>query len=149
MGAVPVNRKQDVGENEAVSNDELFASSYDELDKGNIILLFPEGKSVHAPKIFPLKKGVGWLVQGYFKKTGRIVSVVPCALNYMKKEKFRSGVLVEFGALLFVRASALTSTANTYDRRSAQSGQRPARREGDRPTDACRQTRERRRACCH
>lgn len=97
MGAVPVKRRQDAETDEKISNDELFASSYAELDAGNIILLFPEGKSGHAPKLFPIKQGVGWLVNGYYKKTGKKIPVVPCALNYMKKEKFRSGVLVQFG----------------------------------------------------
>ena len=74
MGAVPVQRRQD-SENAteadfAKAKDELFGTSFAELDRGNIILLFPEGKSYHDAKRMAIKHGVSSLVNSYFKKTG-------------------------------------------------------------------------------
>jgi glycerol-3-phosphate O-acyltransferase/dihydroxyacetone phosphate acyltransferase len=97
VGAVPVRRSQDLKPGEVANNDELYAATYAELDHGNVVLLFPEGKSYHDSKLQDLKKGVAWLVHGYHKKTGKRVPVVPVAINYFKKDKFRSGVLLEFG----------------------------------------------------
>jgi glycerol-3-phosphate O-acyltransferase/dihydroxyacetone phosphate acyltransferase len=102
VGAVPVFRKQDLPPGVVVDNDALYAATYTELAQGNIVLLFPEGKSYHDCKPQDLKKGVAWLVHGYHQRSGIRVPVIPCAINYFRKDKFRSGVLLEFGAPLFL-----------------------------------------------
>lgn len=76
MGAVPVQRRQDQDQNNASeaefakAKEELFGTSFAELDRGNIILLFPEGKSYHDSKRMAIKHGVSSLVNSYYKKTG-------------------------------------------------------------------------------
>lgn len=99
--AIPVFRRQDVGQDTS-RNNEVFAACHDVLRAGSVIAIFPEGRSHNEPAVVELKTGVSRIVLEAEHKfrTGesRIESrIVPVGLTYDDKGRFRSRVLVHIG----------------------------------------------------
>lgn len=110
VGGVPVMRKQDAAELKSGQNtDELFASSVQELASGDNFIIFPEGTSYTEPHMIPLKTGVAKVALAFQKQTGKPCTIVPVGINYLRKEKFRSAVTIEFGAPIFVTEEQFNS----------------------------------------
>lgn len=103
LGAVPVQRQKDMeGGGNAIDNEDLFASSVEALHDGRALLLFPEGVSYTDSHIQELKTGGARVAQGYLKEHGKHVPIVPCGINYLAKDKFRSHVVIEYGDPLYL-----------------------------------------------
>ncbi|KDQ55712.1 hypothetical protein JAAARDRAFT_195538 [Jaapia argillacea MUCL 33604] len=101
-GNIPVARK---------SSDRrvLFQGTFDALEKGEIVALFPEGTSYTEPRIMQVKDGAAWAALEYTKYmmekssasngkgTKKDVKIIPVAITYTNKSKYRSDVIMEVG----------------------------------------------------
>ncbi|EMD33764.1 hypothetical protein CERSUDRAFT_87104 [Gelatoporia subvermispora B] len=99
-GNIPVDRK---------SKDRLrlFSGTFDALARGQAVALFPEGTSYTEPRIMQVKDGAAWASLEYMKwvmehpekicEGAENVRVIPTAIVYTNKSKYRSQVIMEFG----------------------------------------------------
>jgi glycerol-3-phosphate O-acyltransferase/dihydroxyacetone phosphate acyltransferase len=94
-GNIPVDRK-------SKDRQILFRGTFEALAKGNAVALFPEGTSYTEPRIMQVKDGASWSALEYMKwkevhPKAEDVYMVPAAIVYTNKSKYRSDVIVEFG----------------------------------------------------
>jgi glycerol-3-phosphate O-acyltransferase / dihydroxyacetone phosphate acyltransferase len=82
----------------------LFRGTFDALAKGLAVALFPEGTSYTEPRIMQVKDGAAWAAMEYTAWTeGNLdmaspssVTIVPAAIVYTNKSKYRSDVRICF-----------------------------------------------------
>ncbi len=94
-GNIPVDRK-------SKDRQTLFRGTFDALGKGEAIALFPEGTSYTEPRIMQVKDGAAWASLEYLDwlKTNGIqtpeqdIRVIPVAIVYTNKSKYRSAVSI-------------------------------------------------------
>ncbi len=104
-GNIPVDRKNK-------DRQALFRGTTDALSRGNAVALFPEGTSYTEPRIMQVKEGAAWAALEYTKWTSENpehasqdpLTIVPCAIVYTNKSKYRSYVR-SVGIFQFCRAS--------------------------------------------
>ncbi len=92
-GNIPVDRKNK-------DRQALFRGTIDALSRGNAVALFPEGTSYTEPRIMQVKDGAAWAALEYSKWTRENpehvsqdpLVIVPCAIVYTNKSKYRSYV---------------------------------------------------------
>lgn len=92
-GNIPVDRKNK-------DRQALFRGAVDALTRGNAVALFPEGTSYTEPRIMQVKEGAAWAALEYVKWTSENperasqdpLTIVPCAIVYTNKSKYRSYV---------------------------------------------------------
>lgn len=95
-GNIPVDRK-------SKDRQVLFQGTFDTLARGEAVALFPEGTSYTEPRIMQVKDGAAWAALEYTKWAdergleGPEVKVIPAAIVYTNKSKYRSDVIMEFG----------------------------------------------------
>ncbi|KAJ7213017.1 hypothetical protein GGX14DRAFT_446036 [Mycena pura] len=96
-GNIPVDRK-------SKDRKVLLKGTLEALSKGYAVALFPEGTSYTEPRIMQVKDGAAWAALEYAKMVHehpeghlRPVTVVPAAIVYTNKTKYRSDVIVEYG----------------------------------------------------
>lgn len=97
-GCIPVDRKN---KDRMV----LFKGTFDTLHKDKVVALFPEGTSYTEPRIMQVKDGAAWAALEYAKlqrenpagRGSKGVVIVPVAIVYTNKSKYRSDVLVDYG----------------------------------------------------
>lgn len=137
MHAVPIHRRQDAVEGvaedatdlksapERVDNSAAFDALTAVLKDGAAFAIFPEGISHTRPELAPLKSGAARIVLAA-AADGVPVQIVPCGLNYRRRDRLRSRVLVQYGKPIVVdgaflhawredqhkAAKALTATIN-------------------------------------
>jgi len=100
LGVVPVRRREDHAD-APPSNKMAFERLFEALASGHAIGVFPEGMSHDASQLARLKTGVARIAFGFHDRhAGVRVPVVPCGLNYVTPDRFRSSVLVQFGPAL-------------------------------------------------
>ena len=102
MGAVPVRRRMDHPDG-PLENDTAFAALHQVLLEGRAVGIFPEGLSHLDSQLAPLKTGAARIALGVARKApDRPVYLVPTGLVYFTRHRFRSSVLIQFGAPLRV-----------------------------------------------
>lgn len=95
-GNIPVDRK-------SKDRQVLLQGTFDTLARGEAVALFPEGTSYTEPRIMQVKDGAAWAALEYTKWAdergldGPGVKVIPAAIVYTNKSKYRSDVIMEFG----------------------------------------------------
>ncbi|KAI0047908.1 glycerol-3-phosphate-acyltransferase [Auriscalpium vulgare] len=97
-GNIPVDRK-------SKDRQVLFRGTFDALADGAAVALFPEGTSYTEPRIMQVKDGAAWVALEYTKwakehpeRAAQIpIVIVPSALVYTNKSKYRSSVSTLFG----------------------------------------------------
>ncbi|OBZ70864.1 Glycerol-3-phosphate O-acyltransferase 2 [Grifola frondosa] len=99
-GNIPVDRK-------ATDRQQLFNGTFHALAGGSAVALFPEGTSYTEPHIMQVKDGAAWAALEYTKwakehpdqisKGAERVVIIPAAISYTNKSKYRSQVIMEFG----------------------------------------------------
>ncbi|KAF9650871.1 acyltransferase [Thelephora ganbajun] len=102
-GCIPVDRKN---KDRMV----LFKGTFGTLRDDKVVALFPEGTSYTEPKIMQIKDGAAWAALEYAKlqreqPTGngsKGIVIVPVAIVYTNKSKYRSDVLVDYGKPIVV-----------------------------------------------
>lgn len=102
-GCIPVERK---------SKDRmvLFKGTFDALHNDKVVALFPEGTSYTEPRIMQVKDGAAWAALEYAKlqreqpqgNGSKGIVIVPVAIVYTNKSKYRSDVLVDYGKPIVV-----------------------------------------------
>lgn len=101
IGAVPIYRRNDPGNNtdQAFNNNEdSFIRCYELLAENQTIIIFPEGQSHSDPHINKLKTGAARIALGAKYRNSTAPTIVPVGLTFSRKGKFRSDVLVQYGA---------------------------------------------------
>jgi 1-acyl-sn-glycerol-3-phosphate acyltransferase len=118
--SIPIYRRQDAeGEDSGaqVSPEELarrneatFGRSYDYLDQGGTIMIFPEGTSVSERRLRPLKTGAARIALGAAARHNfsQEVQILPVGINYFDPSSFRSDVLLNVA--LPIRAADYAAT---------------------------------------
>ncbi len=107
MGAVPVKRRMDHPDG-PLDNEATFAALHQVLLEGRAVGIFPEGLSHLDSQLAPLKTGAARIALTVAKKApDRPVMLVPTGLVYFTRHRFRSSVLVQYGAPLRVDAETL------------------------------------------
>lgn len=96
-GNIPVDRK-------ASDKQLLFRGTFRTLAAGEAVALFPEGTSYTEPHIMQVKDGAAWAALEYtkwvkenpdkVKKGAENVMIIPAAIVYTNKSKYRSQVSV-------------------------------------------------------
>ena len=91
IGSIPVTRRLDT--QGVVDYTAFFGACVEALNKGDSIVIFPEGRSLPQPYLAPLKTGPARL---FFmaKEKGINAQIVPVGLNYESGAIFRSSVLI-------------------------------------------------------
>ena len=105
MRVVPLRRSQDeravtdapAAPLTAARNAESFAAIHGALAAGQMVLIFPEGRSWDEPRLAPIKSGAARIALSARDAGVRDVTIVPIGINYERKDGLRSRVLVEVG----------------------------------------------------
>lgn len=90
-GNIPVDRK-------SKDKQGLFSGTFGALHRGEAVALFPEGTSYTEPRIMQVKDGAAWAALEYTKWLaenniqGGEVRIIPAAIVYTNKSKYRSDV---------------------------------------------------------
>ena len=100
MGAVPIRRRKDQAEGK-LDNHDAFEALYEVLTQGGAMGIFPEGISHNGTQLSELKTGAARIALA-MKERGINVQLVPCGLTYLRRDHFRSAVLIQFGDALSV-----------------------------------------------
>ena len=100
MGAVPVRRRQDQRHGE-LNNESAFDALYDVLRQGGAMGIFPEGISHNGAQLAELKTGAARIALEMARQSVN-VKLIPCGLTYLTRDRFRSSVLIQFGAPIHV-----------------------------------------------
>jgi 1-acyl-sn-glycerol-3-phosphate acyltransferase len=110
LGAVPVARRDDHAGG-AVDNSAMFEQLFSVLAGHRSVGIFPEGLSHDASQLAKLKTGAARIAIGAVEAhPGLPLKVIPCGLTYIHPKRFRSRVLVQYGAAIEMteeRAQAL------------------------------------------
>lgn len=107
MHLIPIHRRED-NPNQAISNEEAFAASYEALRQGKTLLIFPEGNSFNQRRLRQVKTGTARIALGA-EEANRYrlgVRILPVGLNYSAPTRFRSRVFVNVGEPIEVAAYA-------------------------------------------
>lgn len=99
-GAVPVFRKEE--HDGEVDNSGAFDRLFEVIEAGNCIGVFPEGVSHTESQLVKLKTGTARIALSVAARGKVNVTIMPCGLNYMHRDRFRSQVLIEFGEPIVV-----------------------------------------------
>jgi glycerol-3-phosphate O-acyltransferase/dihydroxyacetone phosphate acyltransferase len=102
VGVVPLRRAKDekdsIGIADPHRNADAFRAVHDALRQGRAALIFPEGISHDEPYLAPLRTGAARIALDATRSAGiRDLQVIPIGLNFERKEKLRSRVLVQVG----------------------------------------------------
>lgn len=95
-GAVPVSPRAERGE--ASDNSAAFDRLHAVLAAGESVGIFPEGVSHVESQLSSIKSGTARIALESAARKQTLVTIVPCGLNYLHRHRFRSQVLLEFGA---------------------------------------------------
>ncbi|MEI6596571.1 MAG: 1-acyl-sn-glycerol-3-phosphate acyltransferase, partial [Bacteroidota bacterium] len=93
LNIIPVYRKQD-DPSQLNKNADTFKKCYEHLEKGGVLLIFPEGLSITERKLKPIKPGSSHIALGAearndFKLDLKIVNI---GLNYENQHQFNRDV---------------------------------------------------------
>ncbi len=108
LGAVPLARRQDHGDVTG-ANDKAFAAMFGILKQGRAIGIFPEGISHDDSQLATLKTGAARLALTAAAQQGSPVCIVPCGLTFIRRKRFRSRVLVQYGPPIEIDAARLAA----------------------------------------
>jgi len=98
LGMIPINRKSD-GAVSGVNNKDSFEACYQLLEKGEILVVFPEGTSFLERRLREIKTGTSRIALEVERRNqGKLgLKVVPIGLNYISADSYRGKVLVHVG----------------------------------------------------
>lgn len=98
LGAVPVKRRADHKQGK-LDNESMFAELHRTLGEGSCVGIFPEGLSHQESELAPLKTGAARIALGAKREHPEAhICMVPTGLCYFTRNRFRSSVLIQFGA---------------------------------------------------
>ncbi|KAI9096195.1 hypothetical protein DFS34DRAFT_158095 [Phlyctochytrium arcticum] len=99
MGCLPVKRNSRSGK--AESNESLFSDTTENLIKGGVIAIFPEGTSHHTPHLTVVKDGTAWAALQFASTAPNAADyapIIPVGITYEPdKTRWRTDVHVRYG----------------------------------------------------
>ncbi|WP_162053577.1 lysophospholipid acyltransferase family protein [Pontibacter pamirensis] len=103
MHLIPIHRRED-NPDQAVSNEEAFAASFEALQRKKTLLIFPEGNSFNQRRLRKIKTGTARIALGAESDANyRLgIKILPVGLNYAAPTRFRSDVFVNIGEPIIV-----------------------------------------------
>jgi 1-acyl-sn-glycerol-3-phosphate acyltransferase len=104
LGLIPIHRQQD-DPSQLGKNTNTFKKSFEHLEKGGAILIFPEGISNSSQrKLQPIKSGAARIAIGAEQRNNNTlgVNISIIGLNYENQHKFNQDVLINIEAPLKV-----------------------------------------------
>lgn len=90
LGAVPVHRRQEAGDDPA-RNRAMFAATSAALRAGGAILIFPEGVSQPEPTLMPVRTGAARMLLAARAEGAEPVTLLPVGLLFHEPGAFRVG----------------------------------------------------------
>ncbi len=98
LGMIPINRKSD-GAVTGVNNKDSFEACYQLLERGEILVVFPEGTSFLERRLREIKTGTARIALEVERRNqGKLgLKVIPIGLNYVSADSYRGKVLVQVG----------------------------------------------------
>jgi len=101
---IPIQRKHDTNKVK-VDNQEVFKKCYDFLGKKGVVVIFPEGVSIKARRLQPIKTGAARIALGAeaAHNFNLGLKIVVVGLNYSRHDSFRSDVFVNIGETITVK----------------------------------------------
>jgi 1-acyl-sn-glycerol-3-phosphate acyltransferase len=105
LGAVPVARRSD-HEGAPLDNQQAFERLAEVVGGGGAMGIFPEGLSHDQSQLGRLKTGAARIALDVGARCGVAVKVVPCGLHYVRRKRFRTRVLVQYGEPIVVAPEA-------------------------------------------
>ncbi len=100
LGAVPIFRREEHAGD--VDNTSAFERLYEVIEMGDCMGIFPEGISHAESQLVKLKTGTARIALQVSARGKTRVRIIPCGLTYIHRHRFRSQVLLEFGAPIVV-----------------------------------------------
>lgn len=98
LGAVPIARKMDHGDDPKRDNSSAFDAMYKVLAEGRSVGIFPEGLSHDRSQLQRMRSGAARVALDMaLRHPEADLAVVPCGLTYVHRKRFRSRVLVQYG----------------------------------------------------
>jgi 1-acyl-sn-glycerol-3-phosphate acyltransferase len=107
LGVVPIRRRSDHPDG-PLDNQSAFEALYQLLERGDAMGIFPEGISHNGVQLAELKTGAARIALEMMSR-GVEVQLIPCGLTYMRRDRFRSSVLIQFGEPLSINALTMSS----------------------------------------
>jgi len=109
LGMIPINRKSD-GVTKGVSNKDSFEACYSLLERGDILVVFPEGTSYLERKLRELKSGTARIaLEVENRNQGTLnVKIIPIGLNYIDASSYRGKVMIHVGKPFEIEDGLLT-----------------------------------------
>ncbi len=98
IGAVPIFRRNDHPDGDTSGNAGSFNQVYELLKQNQVVMIFPEGQSHSDSHLHEIKTGGARMALGARARNGVAPLVIPVGLTFSDKGKFRSDVLVNYGA---------------------------------------------------
>lgn len=98
LGMIPINRQSD-GVTSGISNRDSFEACYELLERGEILVVFPEGTSYLERRLREIKTGTARIALEVEKRNnGQLgLKVIPVGLNYISADTFRGRVMAHVG----------------------------------------------------
>jgi glycerol-3-phosphate O-acyltransferase / dihydroxyacetone phosphate acyltransferase len=98
-GVIPIYRPKDVGAAvDPAQNVASFSRCHEQLARGGVVALFPEGISHSEPSLVPLKTGAARIVIEAARRFPHLSPlIVPIGLTFEARGTFRSRALLEIG----------------------------------------------------
>ena len=118
LGCVPIYRKMDHAGK--TNNSSTFKALHNVLGRGAAMGIFPEGISHDEAQLAELKTGAARIAMGTLAAfPGKPVTIIPCGLTYVSRNRFRSRALVQYGRPIVITAEQVTGDADA-DRQTAR-----------------------------
>jgi glycerol-3-phosphate O-acyltransferase/dihydroxyacetone phosphate acyltransferase len=95
LNLIPVNRAQD-DPTQMEQNAQTFLKAYEHLEKGKLVLIFPEGISMNHRKLKKIKTGAARIALGAEEKNNFFlgVQIICIGLTYSSHHRFRSDLFI-------------------------------------------------------
>ena len=107
---MPIYRIRD-GIQQLANNQEIFEKCFNILNKGDTLMIFPEGSHHKKRTVRPLSKGFTRIVSGALEKYPNIdIQVVPVGITYQHPSDFPSKVCINYGQPIATREIFETNT---------------------------------------
>jgi 1-acyl-sn-glycerol-3-phosphate acyltransferase len=108
---MPIYRIRD-GVKQLANNQEIFEKCHEILNKGETLMIFPEGSHDKKRSIRPLSKGFTRIIFGALEKNVDLeITVVPVGVTYQHPSQFPAKVTVNYGKPIATRTLFETNTS--------------------------------------
>jgi 1-acyl-sn-glycerol-3-phosphate acyltransferase len=103
---IPVFRQKESGFGALKNNYDTFSRCYEYISKGELVALFPEGRTEHEKRLRPLQRGVARIAFGTLTHFPQLddLYIVPVGVSYADALSFRTTAVLHVGEPMSVRS---------------------------------------------